>query len=139
MTKKQKTPRKMNFINKVKWLFSNNPKHQMNQKVNELDEKGKQVKQLEKQLKINVDKLQNQTIKLAQLQKHFHTNHEKTLKETKELKEFKKEKKEIEHTIKILHNFIGHIPDNIADEFVNSKEFSRFQRTLCKHFKDYEL
>ncbi len=134
-----KSPKKLNFVSKLRWVFSNNPKHEINKKHSQLIERKKETKQLEKQLKTHTDKLHKETIRLAQLQKHFHTNHDKILKEIEELKLFKKEKADVEHTIKILHQFIGHLPDDVADEFVRSKDFSRFQKVLCKHFKDYEL
>jgi len=136
---KRSEPKKLSLFSKLAWLFSDNPKHEATKKISGLMKRKRELKELEQHLKQNVDKLHKETIRLAQLQKHFHTNHEKTLREVEELKEFKKEKQDIEHAIKILHHFIGHLPDDVADEFVSSKDFTKFQKVLCKHFKDYEL
>lgn len=130
--------KKLRFASKLRWMFSDNPKHELNKKLEQLNTKKNELKQFENQLKTNVDKLHQETIRLAQLQKHIHTNHENTLKELEELKAFKSEKSDVEHVIKSIHHLIGHVPDHVADEFVNSKDFSRFQKVMCKHFKDYE-
>lgn len=130
-------PREINFLGKVRWLFSNNPKHELNKKLSHLNQRKKEIKLMQKQLKKNVDNLHNHTIKLASLQKHIFTNHEETLEELKQLKEFKKEKQEIEKVLISLHNLLGHIPDKVADDFVKSKDFSLFEKVMSKHFKDY--
>ncbi len=129
----------MGFCSKFKWLFSSNPKHEINKKMFQLDLKKREIKSLERGLKTNVNKLQDHTIKLVQLQKHFHTNHNKTLKEVQELKEFKQEKKEIDKVLKSLHNLLAHVPDEVAEEFAQSKEFLTFEKVMAKHFKEYRI
>lgn len=138
-TKKENLPRKISLLNRLRWVLKNNPKHEMNKREFQLDLKRREIKAMENGLKKHVDKLHSHTIRLAGLQRHIFTNHEQTLKEIEELKEFKKEKRDVEEVLKSLHHLLGHVPDEIADEFSKTKDFKTFQKVMGKHFKDYHI
>lgn len=144
MTKSKKTtrrsspPKTIGFFKKLKWIFTSNPKHEISKKQFHLDLRKREIKAMERGLKTNVDKLHDHTIKLAKLQKHIFTNHEQTYKELEELKEFHQEKKEIEHVLVKLNHLLGHIPDEIAEEFSDSKDFQKFKRIMAKYIDEYK-